>query len=232
MKLAIMQPYFFPYIGYFQLLNEVDTFVIYDDVNFIKNGWINRNRLLISGNPIFFTIPLKNKSPNKNINEIEINHQDFWKRKMLKSIQLNYSKTPYFKEIYPIIERIIESNEIKLSKLATKSIQAIANYLEINTLMVESSTKYNNRQFKNQARVIDICKKEKANQYINPPGGVELYDKKIFTAENILLNFIQPNQNKYPQPSNQFHPEQSIIDVLMNNGKEKTKKMLEDYSLL
>ena len=227
-----MQPYIFPYIGYFQLINAVDKFVIYDDVNFINKGWINRNRTLNNGKDSLFTIPLKEASQNKLINEIDINWDIAWKSKFLKTLEQCYKKTPFYSEILPIIEQTLSIDNEPVSKVIEHNLRLICNYLDIKTEIISSSTIYKNTHLKAQERILDVCLQEKASQYINPIGGLELYDKDFFEIKGIQLNFIKSNPIEYPQFKNEFVPWLSMIDVLMFNSKEKIKEFLDNYELI
>lgn len=231
-KIAIMQPYLFPYIGYFQLINAVDKFIIFDDVNYIKKGWINRNRVLVNNKPNLFIVPLKKLSQKKLIKDIEISKNCDWKSKFLKTIAHSYKKAPYFKETFEITENVILSDENKISKLILKSLYIIKKYLNIETIIIESSSIYNNCELKNQERIIDICKMENSDNYINPIGGIDLYSKEIFKDNNIKLSFIKPKDIYYKQFNNNFVNSLSIIDVLMFNSKDQTKKYLNEYELI
>lgn len=232
MKIGIMQPYIFPYIGYFQLINAVDKFVIYDDVNFINKGWINRNRILNNGKESLFTIPLKEASQNKLINEIEVNWDDSWKSKFFKTLEQCYKKAPFYQAILPIIEQTLSLDDEVISKITESNLRLICEYLDINTEIVSSSVIYQNTGLKAQERILDICLQEKSTQYINPIGGLELYDKGYFEAKNIKLNFIKSSAVEYPQFKNEFVPWLSMIDVLMFNSKEKIKDFLNNYELV
>ena len=167
MKLAIMQPYIFPYIGYFQLIKAVDKFVLYDDVNFINRGWINRNRILVNGTDSMFTIPLKDASQNKLINEIDVNWDDNWKSKFLKTIEQSYKKAPFYENVLPIIKKTIDVQEVQFSKIVENNLRLTCDYLDIRTEVISSSTVYQNTDKKAQKRILDICLQEKANHYIN-----------------------------------------------------------------
>lgn len=230
-----MQPYLFPYIGYFQLVAAVDKFVVYDDVNFIKGGWINRNNVLINKNSTLFTVPLDKASPFALINETKINLKFYaiWKIKFLRSLEQSYKKAPYFLEVYPLIENILDIGETDLiSKLAVKSIKAINEYLQLGTEIVETSSIYNNKNLSGPTRVLDICRIEKASNYINAIGGMELYSKDLFKENNIDLNFIKPKPIKYNQFGNEFIPWLSIIDVLMFNSVSETKDLINEFELI
>lgn len=235
MKLAIMQPYIFPYIGYFQLIAAVDKLVIYDDVNFIKGGWINRNNVLLNKKNILFTVPLDKPSSSSLINETKINLKfyNIWRIKFLRSIEQSYKKAHWFNDVYPLIENILDNQEDYLiSKLAVRSIKKVCEYLGIQTEITETSEVYNNKRFTGRERVLDICRIEKAVQYINPIGGMKLYSKEIFNENGVMLNFIKAKPITYMQFDNEFQPWLSIIDVLMFNSIEDIKEMLNQYELL
>jgi hypothetical protein len=232
MKLAIMQPYIFPYIGYFQLIKAVDKFVIYDDVNFINRGWINRNRILVNGKDSLFTIPLKEASQNKLINEIEVNWDDAWKSKWLKTLEQSYKKAPYFQQVLPIIEQTLGQEKTIFSEIIVENLKLINAYLGITTEIISSSSIYQNTELKAQTRIVDICLQEKANHYINPIGGIELYQKEVFEEKGMQLNFIKSKPVQYPQLKNDFVPWLSIIDVLMFNSVEQIQTFLDSYELV
>lgn len=229
MTVAIMQPYLFPYIGYWQLINAVDTFVIFDDVNFIKKGYINRNSILLNNNPYQFTLELSKVSQNKLINEVFIGSN---KQKILKTIQRAYAKAPYFEESFEVINKILSNEENNLSKYIEFSLKTISQYLDIPAKFILSSEIEKNNNLKGQVKIIDICKKIKASKYINAIGGQELYDKEIFKKENIELQFLKSNPIKYKQFNNTFIANLSIIDIIMFNQKQDIKSYLNNYSLI
>jgi len=232
MTIAIMQPYFLPYIGYFQLLNAVDKFVLYDDVNFINRGWINRNNMLIGGKSHLFTLPLANASQNRLIYDVQLVEDVSGRKKLLKTIQQAYQKAPYFQAVFPLLEEIVYLDTQNIAELIYKSLLKLAEYLEIRTEIVRSSRVYGNSDLKGQDRILDICKKEGATQYINPIGGQELYDKSQFEQKGIRLNFIKSLLRPYPQFKNAFVPWLSILDVLMFNDMDRTRELLQDFELV
>ena len=230
-----MQPYLFPYIGYFQLVAAVNKFVIYDDVNFIKGGWINRNNVLINKKSNLFTVPLNKASSNTLINETKINLKfyNIWKVKFLRSLEQSYKKSPYFTEVYNLIENVLEINENDLiSELAVNSIKNVSDYLQLDTEICKTSENYNNKTKSGQERVLDICGIEKASHYINPIGGIELYSKNTFKENGIALNFIKSKPIIYSQFDNDFSPWLSIIDVLMFNSISEVNVMVNQYELV
>lgn len=231
MKLAIMQPYFFPYIGYWQLINAADKFVIYDDVNYIKQGWINRNRLLINGAPNFLTIPLADASTFKKIHAIEILNCN-WREKLLKTIRNTYARSDYFNEVFFVVEKVMLFPSNNLADFVRNSIFEIARLLNIDTEIVPSSRTYGNEVLAAQERVLDICKKEAANVYINAQGGRSLYSFSDFKNSNIQLNFIASKLSEYRQGGRgEFVPYLSIIDQLMHTGVDAVKFQLKNYTL-
>ena len=234
MKLAIMQPYFMPYIGYFQLINTVDKFIFYDDVTFIKQGWINRNQILINNQAKMFSIPLSNASSHVLIKDVLISESAYqkWKKSFLNSILFSYKKAKNYSKINALIEKILEKRPGTISELAIKSVIEVAQYLDLKTEFEICSDVYSNTYLSGQNRVLDICINEKATTYINPIGGMELYSKSVFQEKNIELFFIKANKLVYPQFSEEFVPFLSIIDVLMFNDIDEIQKQLNNFTLI
>lgn len=229
MTVAIMQPYLFPYIGYWQLIYAVDTFVIFDDVNYIKKGYINRNNILVNGQKQAFTLELIGASQNKLINDIEIgNNTD----KLLKTIEMAYKKAPHFQEVFPLIHNILLYDEKNIGKLVGYSLTKISDYLEFNTKIIYSSNIKKDDTLKAQDKIIDIAKRLYATDYINAIGGQELYDKSRFLEEGIHLSFLQTELHEYQQFKNQFVPFLSIIDIMMFNEKKAIISMIQKYKLI
>ena len=237
MTLAIMQPYFLPYIGYMQLMNAVDTFVLYDDVAFINRGWINRNRLLINGQEYLFTVPLKDASQNKRINEVRLADDPKWRSKLLKTVEQGYRKAPYYGTAMPLTEKIVNFATDSIADLVHNSLVELNQYLGLTTRLVASSSVYENSHLKAQERILDICRQEGATRYINPIGGIELYDKPTFAQAGIELNFIQAKRVDYPQFNriggpDTFIPWLSVLDALMFCDVPTVRAMLGEYELI
>ena len=229
MTLGIMQPYFMPYIGYWQLMAAVDKYVVYDDVNYIKGGWVSRNNILMNGQAHMFTITLNGASPNKHFNEIEV-RDDFKKfRNMLQSC---YAKAPYYKEIMPVLEQVFTYENRNLGIFLYHSYQVILDYLGIDTELILSSTIEKDNSLRAGEKVKHICHLLGTDTYYNAIGGQELYDVEDFAQSGISLKFLKTNAFTYPQFKNEFVPNLSIIDVLMFNGKGGTNKLLKEYSLV
>jgi hypothetical protein len=232
MKIAIMQPYLFPYIGYFQLINAVDKFIIYDDVTFIKQGWINRNRILGNGRAMMFTVPIRSISSYTLIKDMEIADYQRWKKKFLKTLHQYYNKARYFKNTMALIRGILEQEETHIGKLASLSIKEVCRWAGIGTEIIHSTMFYDNTHLKGQDRILDICAREKAARYINTIHGVALYSKEAFDEKGIRLDFLKSKEIVYQQSVNEFVPNLSIIDVLMFNSRESIKEILKEYELV
>lgn len=229
MKLGIMQPYFLPYIGYFQLINAVDKYVIYDDVQFIKGGWINRNYILLNGEKHLINLLLSGASSNKKINEIQAQLNQ---SKLIKTIESSYKKAPMLEQVFPLFTKIIEFENLNLGRFLGNSLAEICKYLKIQTELVFSSELPKDNTLKGQDKVIGICKFLNANTYINAIGGQTLYNKSEFEKNNIKLNFLESKIKPYSQFKNEFVPGLSIIDVMMFNSVEEINLMLDNYSLV
>ena len=233
MKVAIMQPYFFPYIGYFQLINAVDKFVIYDNIQYTKKGWINRNRILVNGSDNFITLPIKKDSDYLNVNDRFL--ADSWdvdRNKMLNRIKESYRKAPFFDETYELIEQCLNCDEKNLFKFVLYSVQSLMKHFKIETELIVSSDIPIDHQLKGAEKVIAICKQEGADIYINPIGGLDLYDKHQFEENGLKLQFQKSNNIVYPQLKNEFIPWLSIIDVMMFNSKEQIMSHMSDFKLV
>lgn len=232
MRIAIMQPYLFPYIGYFQLVNAVEKFIAYDDVTFIKQGWINRNNILLNGKPFLFTVPLVNVSSHTLIRDTQICEKVNWRPKFLKTIEQAYKKAPQYSSAFPLIQEVVCNGPQEIVGLAVKSLNLISSYIGIDTEIKESAIDYNNQHLHAQERVLDICRQEKASEYVNPIGGIELYSKETFKGEGIDLYFIKSNEVQYPQFNDHFVSRLSIIDVLMFNTPDQIAGMLNQFELV
>jgi len=226
-----MQPYFFPYLGYWQLINAVDKFVIYDDVNFIKGGWINRNRILGRGEPLRINLQLHQASSNKLINQVELLGNRAYIAKQLKTLQACYRKAPCYQEVYPVLEGILTQPEANLARYLLGLIRQVCEYLGIGTELLVSSSLAKNNALRGQAKVLEICRILGADWYINAIGGKVLYARQDFATRGIKLSFLSSKASSYPQFNHAFVPQLSIIDVLMFNSRSEVKSRLEDYDL-
>jgi hypothetical protein len=232
MKVAIMQPYFLPYLGYFQLIAAVDRFVIYDDVQYMKGGYVNRNAIQIRGTKSHMTVPLQKASPNRLIHEIEIVAGDHWRRKLLKTIGFAYAKAPHYDAVFPLVEDIVGNMETNLSSFLQHAITRVCDYLDIGTQIIPTSRIYENRHLDRVERVIDIVQRCGGNTYINPIGGVELYDKQEFAHQGIELQFLEMKPVRYHQLTQHFVANLSILDLIMFNSKTAMTSLLGEYRLV
>lgn len=228
--LGIMQPYFLPYIGYFQLIAAVDEFIVYDNIKYTKKGWINRNRLLSNGEASTFSLPLRKDSDALDIADRELS-ESFEKNKLLNQFIGAYSKAPHFKETIELIQDILHYESNNLFCFLKNSITAVCQHLDIPTRIQDSSSFPINHGLKSQDKVLALCEAAQAMVYINPIGGMELYCRDEFKARGVQLKFIQSELHPYPQNNHNFVPWLSIIDVLMFNSRKDVSNMLKYYRL-
>lgn len=232
-KLAVMQPYFLPYLGYFQVMNAVDKYIVYDDVNFIKGGRINRNNILIGGQSKPINLLLVGASPNKLINQIDLLHDKVQEGKLLRTISMNYAKAPYFAEVFPIIEAIINNPEKNLAKYLYDSFKTLCAYMGITTELILSSSLDKDCSLKAADKLYHICDIMNAGEYYNSIGGWELYSHEEFEKRGLKLHFLKMNEDiSYKQFGDDFVPYLSIIDVMMFNPVDKIQEYLNMYTLL
>ena len=220
-----MQPYFLPYLGYWQLLAAVDQFVVYDNIQYTKKGWINRNRFLRDGVDVLFTVPLKRGSDFLTIVERSI-ADDFDPRNLLNALESAYRRAPFFNVVFPLIESIVAAAPRNLFEYLLNSLRATAACLEIETPIVISSTVSVDHALKGESRVIAICRALGATRYVNAIGGRELYSADAFAQHGIDLKFIQMRPISYRQFDHPFVANLSIVDVLMFNSKSAVRDML------
>jgi hypothetical protein len=232
-RLAIMQPYFFPYIGYFQLINSVDEFVVYDNIQYTKKGWINRNRILCNGSDKLITLPLKHDHDILNVVDRVLSAT--WideKYKLLNLIRACYNKAPFFESTYEVVERCICNNKTNLFEFLLDCINQVNDFLGIRTEITISSKLNIDQSLKSKDKVLVICKERGAGVYINTMGGHSLYDRHEFKINGIDLFFIRPDNIQYTQFNSNFVPWLSIIDVMMFNPRETINNYLSSYSLI
>jgi hypothetical protein len=227
-----MQPYLFPYLGYFQLISAVDVFFLSDDLQYINKGWINRNRVLVHGEPKMITFPLRKASHLAKINERALGDDyDYQAGIILKTICQAYTKAPLFKNVFPLIERIVRYPERNLARFIENSIREICRHLCIYTPLLISSEFGIDPHLNAQDRIIYSGKKLNANTYINPVGGTHLYSPEYFSIHGLSLKFHCIDDITYPQFQNEFVPLLSIIDVMMFNTVPALRTLLMSYSL-
>ena len=230
MKVGIMQPYFLPYIGYFQLIAAVDLFIIYDNIKYTKKGWINRNRMLLNGTDTTFSLPLKKDSDYLNVVDRELS-SDFNRQKFLNQMRGAYIKAPQFNAVWPLLENILMYENNNLFSYIHNSIIDICRHLDINTKICLSSEVLIDHDLKNQDKVIALCQANNATIYINTSGGIDLYSKEVFDGAGLQLNFIKALPYEYAQFGNEFVPWLSIIDMLMFNSVALIKTQIKNYEI-
>lgn len=220
MRVAIMQPYFLPYIGYFQLISAVDEFIVYDNIKYTKKGWIKRNRMLQNGKAVMFSLPLKSAPDSLNVCERELT-ADFNHDKFLNQFKGAYRRAPYFEQAFPLIEQIVRYRDANLFHFLYHSIIKTCEYLDIKTKIKISSAICIDHDLKSQEKVLAMCEAVDAKIYVNAIGGMELYSKSDFRKRGFELKFIKSKDFEYAQFGDAFVPWLSIVDVLMFNSREK-----------
>lgn len=227
-----MQPYFFPYIGYFQLINAVDEFIVYDNIQYTKKGWINRNRILVNNADDYITLPIAKASDFLNIKDRQLSPTwDQDQKRMLNKIREAYRKAPYFKDSFDLVAQCLTFQHPGLFEFILNSLKRTLQFLEIDTPLVISSTLPIDHSLRSEDKVLEICKSRSASTYINPIGGINLYNKDRFKDQGIVLFFLESKGQIYRQYNDSFVPWLSIIDVIMFNSVNEVKSLLLDYTL-
>ncbi|MEZ8375755.1 WbqC family protein [Vibrio cyclitrophicus] len=223
MKISVMQPYFFPYLGYYQMVEKVDEFVFLDDVNYFKKGYINRNAIALNGLPHNFTISINKSSQNKKI--LELFYTDNLS-KFFKLIDSAYKKAKYYESGKALIEKAFEEGKGNVALTNASSIKLVFEYIGLKKEFSCSSSLLLGDEFKGQSRILETCKQKKAQVYINAMGGKALYDSESFSREKVDLNFFQPQIEHYEQLEHGFLENLSMIDCLMNLSPNEIKELI------
>lgn len=232
MKLGIMQPYFMPYIGYFQLIGAVDVFIVYDNIKYTKKGWINRNRMLQNNADVMFSLPLKKASDSLHVREREL-AADFSRDDLLRQLSGAYQRAPQFEPTYTMLEQIVRHEDDNLFRYIHNSIVSTCKYLGIQTKIMVSSDFDIDHDLKGQDKVIALCEAIGADNYVNAIGGVELYERSEFGRRGIDLKFINSNPFEYTQYGAPFVSWLSIVDVLMFNSIDVVRSCItNNYELI
>ena len=233
MKLAVHQPYFFPYLGYFQLIHAVDVFVFFDDVRFTQPPLVNCNRLLVAGVPAPFTVPLERASSSALINErrVSTRHLPAWRRKLLRTLQQSYAWSPQLDDVVDVVEESLAAAPDGLAALAQRSVDLCCEYLGVGTLRRVSSSDFASSGATGVARVIEICGAAGATHYVNAPGGRDLYRPETFRAADLTLSFLEPGFERYERPAHDFVPGLSILDVLLCTSREQAQAAITNYRI-
>ncbi len=229
-----MQPYFFPYIGYFQLIDYCDVFVVYDNIQFTKKGWIHRNRYLKNGDADYFSLPLKKDSDYLDIHERYLSESfDQESQKLLRRIEGAYRKAPYFDDTFQLLKDVFLFEDRNLFLFLFNSLKRINEYLDIDTKILRSSDVPHDSKLKSEKRVIDIVMSIGGNEYVNPIGGMEIYSQDNFRHNGISLKFLKSGLSPYTQNSKDFIPALSIIDILMFEGTDFAKSHIQgDFKIV
>lgn len=228
MRLALMQPYFLPYVGYFQLLGAVDEFIVYDNIKYTKKGWINRNRMLRNGTDVMFSLPLKSASDSLDVVERELS-ETFERDKLLAQFEGAYRKAPYFAQTFPLVQRVVGCPEVNLFRYIHHSLVEVCAHLGLTTKVTISSTIPVDRSLKNQELVLAYCQARGAKTYVNAIGGMELYSKAAFQERGLELRFIKSKPFEYAQLGAPFVPWLSILDVMMFNPVDAIRAYLSTH---
>lgn len=233
-SVAIMQPYVFPYVGYFQLIRAVDHFVVYDDVQFIKRGWINRNRISNNGTDALFTVPVQGASQSVRICDVITAVDDKWLRKFATQLQHEYSKAAQYAEVRDLVLGCLEAGQgVPVSELCVMAMQAVMRRLDLAFVPLSSDRAFGEtRDLKRAERLIAITRQLNCRRYVNLPGGMALYGTAEFAEQDVDLRFIFDRSESYPQFGQTYLPKLSIIDVLMHNTPDRVRAMLDQYDLL
>lgn len=232
MKLGLMQPYFYPFLGYWQLINMVDEYIIYDDVHYIKGGWINRNNIKIGTSAGMLGFSVSKASQNKIINELEIFMTPENRERLMKKMYYAYARAPYSGEVLKLFEDAIYYDKTNLAEFLNYSIRKTAEYMGIETPILSATELQLDHTHRGQQRIIDICHERGAGEYINSIGGKALYSNKDFEEAGLKIGFLKMDSDiVYPQGKGDFIPSLSILDVLMYNSRDEVRQMLNRYTI-
>jgi len=231
MKLAVMQPYVLPYLGYFHLLSAVDEFILFDDVQFIARGWIHRNQILVQGKPHVFTVPLQQHSQDMPICEVRLSEFERFREKFFKTLEAAYRKAPFYEETRELVGRALAPGTERIAMLAERTLTLFAEHLGIEARILRASSFDLPESLKGLERILKLCELRSARTYVNAIGGRDLYQPAEFKSRGIELRFVESRFREYPQFSGPFVPHLSILDVLMFNGREGTQALLKDWHL-
>jgi len=230
-----MQPYFMPYIGYFSLIKHVDQFILFDTPQFIRHGWIERNKVLKPNNePLYIKVPLQKHTRDTQINKVVINNSENWKEKILAQLIPYKKKAPYYNVVIKLLQDIFEDETESIVELNYISLRKICDYLNIKTeIKIWSEMNIGIEQVNAPDEwALNICKALDIKEYYNAIGGNTFFDKCKYEKAGISINFIETESIAYKQFSNMFVPFLSIIDILMFNSMEEVKEMLDKYDLI
>jgi hypothetical protein len=232
--LAVMQPYLFPYAGYFSLMHSSTDFVFYDDVDFIKQGWVNRNRVLVNGQPQLFSVPLVNGSSNVSIKDVLISENARFYTKLIKTLEQSYSKALFYARGMEYVMSVLSPEERNLSTMAIKSVNLASEIIGITPRKFHSSAYFaDTKGVDRSERLLRICESLQCKTLVNPIGGCHLYSKDVFSKRGVELKFIKTKIVDYSQlKTTAFVPNLSIIDLLMHLPSDEILEVVQSYELL
>ena len=231
MRLGLQQPYFFPYLAYFQLLFAVDRFVAYDDVNWIHGGWIHRNRLAAHDGPQWFTIPTRGASRHVPLDTVKV-AAGRWREKMFRTLEQSYARAPFREPVLRMVERTLATPSPFVADIAVASLEHVRDYLGYTTPIHRARNRYEASAARGEERVIAICRAEGATEYLNAIGGLALYDRQLFDQEGITLRFLQGRYENTVETDDQGRVTLSIIHLLMYSTIEQVRTMMNAYDLV
>ena len=227
---VVMQPTYLPWLGYFDLIDQADVFVFYNDVQYVKQSWQSRNRIITANGVIYISVPVLKMNIGTKIEEIEIDNRKPWKKKLLKTLFYTYQKTPFFKTIYPFFKDFFSTDYQLLSELNISLIKSISSKMYIDTKFYNSS-QLSSKKNKKDARLVDISKELQCDSYLSTLGSAS-YIEAIsnggeFLKKGIDLYYHNFNHPKYNQLNKNFEPYMSIVDLLFNEGFENSLMIIK-----
>lgn len=229
--IAVMQPYLFPYLGYFHLLHAVDRFVVLDDVAWINRGWINRNRIATATGEFRFTLPVHGASQNRAIRAVERADDAHWRAGFRRTLRESYGGATNFNRTMQLVDAALDHPERQLAPWLGHVLALTCSELGITTFIQPTSTTNENASLPRTGRILDICRREGATTYVNLSGGRNLYDPAEFETAGVRLQFVNSRFPAYRQPIPAFLPGLSILDVLMRCGADERQEQLLAYEL-
>jgi hypothetical protein len=229
MKLAVMQPYFFPYVGYFDLISRVDQWVVFDTAQYRRHGWVNRNRIL---RPVqgwqYITAPLLKHPRETRICDIQVVSGQDWRARIERQLEHYRGHAPYFDAAWGLVRDCLSVPGASLSRMNVEALRRICALLEIRfsfTILSEMDLPLGPVEEPGDW-ALRIAEALGAQEYVNPPGGQDLFDPEKFAARGIRLTIQEPVAFRYQVPGYCFEPGLSIVDALMWNSRDRLRDFL------
>jgi hypothetical protein len=231
-SVAIMQPFFFPYLGYFSLMKHTDNWIVFDDIRYSNQAWGNRNRILKHPEGwAWINVPVKDHKRETFYSNILIQNEINWKRKIINQFEYYKIHAPFYKDVLKIIQEVFSEDFSHLVDLNIHAMKKVCEYLKIDfkyTKFSEMNLGINSVQHPGQW-ALEICKAIKSTNYVNPCEGHPIYDKKEYDDAGISLQFIINRVSPYDQKRAEFEARLSIIDVMMWNSVERVNELIDDF---